>query len=176
MQDRVPEARIYKVWLAPEWISDEATYLQLADYVLTSGKTSRLYQRLVYEDQIATDAGAFLMSNEIAGAYVAYATVAEGEDMRGSRARARRGARALPRRRPDAGRARAREDRDSLRLHSRHRAGRRLRRQVADPRRERRLRRPARLLQALARRPRTRATPQQVRRGGAQLDQRASRS
>ena len=59
MQDRVPEARIYKVWLAPEWISDEATYLQLADYVLTSGKTSRLYQRLVYEDQIATDAGAF---------------------------------------------------------------------------------------------------------------------
>jgi zinc protease len=82
MQDRVPEARIYKVWLAPEWSSDESTYLQLADLVLTSGKTSRLYQRLVYEDQIATDASAFLMSNEIAGAYVAYATVAEGEDMR----------------------------------------------------------------------------------------------
>ena len=82
MQDRVPEARIYKVWLAPEWISDETTYLQLADLVLTSGKTSRLYQRLVYEDQIATDASAFLMSNEIAGAYVAYATVGEGADMR----------------------------------------------------------------------------------------------
>jgi zinc protease len=81
MQDRVPEPRIYKVWLAPEWISDETTYLQLADLVLTSGKTSRLYQRLVYEDQIATDASAFLMSNEIAGAYVAYATVGEGEDM-----------------------------------------------------------------------------------------------
>jgi zinc protease len=81
MQDRVPEARIYKVWLAPEWISDETTHLQLADLVLTSGKTSRLYQRLVYEDRIATDASAFLMSNEIAGAYVVYATVAAGADM-----------------------------------------------------------------------------------------------
>jgi zinc protease len=82
MQDRVPEARIYKVWLAPEWISDETTYLQLADLVLTSGKSSRFYQRLVYEDQIATDASAFLMSNEIAGAYIAYATVRDGEEMR----------------------------------------------------------------------------------------------
>ncbi len=81
MQDRVPEARIYKAWLAPEWISDETTYLQLADYVLTSGKTSRLFKRLVYEDQIATDASAFLMSNEIAGAYVVYATVADGQDL-----------------------------------------------------------------------------------------------
>ncbi|HZL94989.1 MAG TPA: pitrilysin family protein, partial [Vicinamibacterales bacterium] len=74
MQDRVPEARIYKVWLGPEWVSDESTYLQLADAVLTGGKTSRLYQRLVYEDQIATDAGAFALSNEIAGAYIVYAT------------------------------------------------------------------------------------------------------
>jgi zinc protease len=81
MQDRVPEARIYKVWLAPEWISDESTYLQLADYVLTSGKTSRLYRRLVYQDQIATDAGAFQLTNEIAGAYIAYATAGEGQDL-----------------------------------------------------------------------------------------------
>jgi zinc protease len=81
MEDRVPEARIYKVWLAPEWIDDESTYLQLADAVLTSGKTSRLYRRLVYEDQIATDAGAFAMINEIAGAYVVYATAGEGQDL-----------------------------------------------------------------------------------------------
>ena len=81
MQDRVPQARIYKVWLGPEWISDEATYLQLADYVLTSGKTSRLYQRLVYEDQIATDAGALQIANEISGAYIAYATAGEGQSL-----------------------------------------------------------------------------------------------
>jgi zinc protease len=81
MQDRVPEARIYKVWLGPEWISDDSTYLQLADYVLTSGKTSRLYQRLVYKDQIATDAGAFALNNEIAGAYIVYATAGPGQDL-----------------------------------------------------------------------------------------------
>ncbi len=80
MQDRVPETRIYKVWLGPEWISDASTYLQLADYVLTSGKSSRLYQRLVYRDQIATDAGAFALNNEIAGAYIVYATVGADQD------------------------------------------------------------------------------------------------
>ena len=81
MQDRVPEARIYKVWLGPEWVSDDSTYLQLADAVLTGGKTSRLYQRLVYEDQIATDTGAFALSNEIAGAYIVYATAAADQDL-----------------------------------------------------------------------------------------------
>jgi zinc protease len=81
MQDRVPEARIYKVWFAPEWKSDESTYLQLADAVLTSGKTSRLYQRLVYDEQIATDAGAFAVTNEIAGLYVVYATAGEGQNL-----------------------------------------------------------------------------------------------
>jgi zinc protease len=81
MQDRVPEARIYKVWLGPEWVSDDSTYLQLADAVLTAGKTSRLYQRLVYEDQVATDAGAFALSNEIAGAYIVYATASSDQDL-----------------------------------------------------------------------------------------------
>ena len=81
MQDRVPEARIYKVWYAPEWRSDESTFLQLADSVLSSGKNSRLYQRLVYEDQIATDVGAFAMNNEIAGAYVVYAQVSRDQDV-----------------------------------------------------------------------------------------------
>jgi zinc protease len=81
MQDRVPQARIYKVWRGPEWRSDDTTLLELIDAVLTSGKTSRLYQRLVYDDQIATDVGAFPIDGEIAGGYVAYATVADGQDV-----------------------------------------------------------------------------------------------
>jgi zinc protease len=81
MQDRVPEARVYKVWYAPDWLSDESTFIQLADTVLSSGKNSRLYQRLVYEDQIATDAGAFAMNNEIAGAYIVYAQVSGDQDL-----------------------------------------------------------------------------------------------
>jgi len=81
MQDRVPQARIYKVWRGPEWRNDDTTRFELLDAVLTSGKTSRLYQRLVYDAEIATDAGAFTIDGEIAGGYVAYATVAEGQDL-----------------------------------------------------------------------------------------------
>jgi zinc protease len=57
------------------------TRMELVDAVLTEGKTSRLYQRLVYEDQVATSAGAYLVNNEIAGAYVVYASVAKGQDL-----------------------------------------------------------------------------------------------
>ena len=81
MQDRVPQARIYKVWRGPEWRNDDSTLLQLADAVLTSGKSSRLYRRLVYDNQIATDVGAFPIDGEIAGGYVVYATAAEGQDL-----------------------------------------------------------------------------------------------
>ncbi|HUL81802.1 MAG TPA: pitrilysin family protein [Gammaproteobacteria bacterium] len=81
MQDRVPQARIYKVWRGPEWRSDDTPLFELIDAVLTSGKSSRLYQRLVYADQIATDVGAFSIDGEIAGGYVAYATVAVGHDL-----------------------------------------------------------------------------------------------
>jgi zinc protease len=81
MEDRVPQARVYKTWRGPKWSAGASNYIQLADMVLTSGKTSRLYQRLVYEDQIATDVGAFYFDGEIAGAYVAWATAAQGEDL-----------------------------------------------------------------------------------------------
>jgi zinc protease len=81
MQDRVPQARVYKVFRAPKWKSDDATLLELADYVLTSGKTSRLYQRLVYEDQIASSASAYQLPLEIAGAYVIYATALPGQPL-----------------------------------------------------------------------------------------------
>ncbi|HEX6107061.1 MAG TPA: pitrilysin family protein, partial [Gemmatimonadales bacterium] len=45
MQDRVPQARIYKVWNVPQWGSAEGEYLGLLAQVLSSGKSSRLYKR-----------------------------------------------------------------------------------------------------------------------------------
>ncbi len=65
MQDRVPHARIYKVWNVPEWGTADAVYLDLVTDVLASGKTSRLYKRLVYDDQIATTVNAFIDLREI---------------------------------------------------------------------------------------------------------------
>jgi zinc protease len=74
VQDRVPQARIYKVWNVPEFGSADADYLNLVGSVLSSGKTSRFYKRLVYDDQIATNANAFVLLNEIGGQFYVQAT------------------------------------------------------------------------------------------------------
>ena len=81
VQDRVPQARIYKVWNIPEYGSAEADYLYLVSDCLSSGKSSRFYKRLVYEDQIATDAGAFTNLQEIGGQFVVLATARPGQSI-----------------------------------------------------------------------------------------------
>src|SRR6266851_10035371 len=74
VQDRVPQARIYKVWNIPEFGTADADYLDLVSDVLSAGKTSRFYKRLVYDDQIATNANAFVNLNEIGGQFFVQAT------------------------------------------------------------------------------------------------------
>ena len=69
VQDRVPQGRIYRVWNVPEFGSPEEALLDLAAGVLGQGKTSRLYKRLVYKDQIATSAAATNETNEIGGQF-----------------------------------------------------------------------------------------------------------
>ena len=55
MQDHVAQTRIYREWNAP-WLGDADTLeLGLAASVLGGGKTSRLYERLVYKDKVADD-------------------------------------------------------------------------------------------------------------------------
>ena len=75
MQDRVPQARIYKVWNIPEWGSRQGALLYIVARILSSGKTSRFYKRLVYEDQIATDAMAYTSLREIGGQFHIQSTV-----------------------------------------------------------------------------------------------------
>ena len=69
VQDRVPQARLYRVWNVPEFGSPEEAQLDLVEQVLGRGKTSRLYKRLVYKDQIATSATATNDTNEIGGQF-----------------------------------------------------------------------------------------------------------
>jgi zinc protease len=69
VQDRVPQARIYRVWNVPQFGSPEEAVLDLAAQVLGRGKTSRLYKRLVYKDQIATSATSSDDTNEIGGQF-----------------------------------------------------------------------------------------------------------
>ncbi|MES2073944.1 MAG: pitrilysin family protein [Pseudomonadota bacterium] len=69
VQDRVPQARQYRVWNVPGANTPDEALLDLAAQVLGGGKTSRLYKRLVYKDQIATSATAGNDSNEIGGQF-----------------------------------------------------------------------------------------------------------
>jgi len=78
MQDRVPQSRIYKVWNVPERYSKDFHLLDLASSVLSNGKNSRFYKRLVYTDQIATDANAYLYSGSIGSQFIIQATARPG--------------------------------------------------------------------------------------------------
>jgi zinc protease len=81
VQDRVPQARIYKVWNIPEYGSADADYLDLVSDCLSLGKSSRFYKRLVYEDQIATDAMAFTDLSEIGGQFYVRGTARAGQSV-----------------------------------------------------------------------------------------------
>ena len=81
MQDRVPQARVYRVWNVPGFATPEADYLDLASDCLGKGRLSRLNKRLVYDDQIATSVQVFYDPNEIAGQFLILATVRPGGDI-----------------------------------------------------------------------------------------------
>ena len=81
LQDRVPQARVYKTWNIPGYTTRDFTLLQLASEVLASGKNSRLYKRLVYTDQIATSVSAGVGPFEIGSQFQVVATVKPGGDV-----------------------------------------------------------------------------------------------
>ena len=82
VQDRVPQARLYRVWNVPEFGSPEEAQLDLVAQILGRGKTSRLYKRLVYQDQTATSATATNDASEIGGQFDFTLTASPGGDLR----------------------------------------------------------------------------------------------
>ena len=81
MHDQVPQARIYRVWAAPENINPQATDLFIAASALGDGKNSRLYKELVYDQQIATDASVFNFELQMASIFGVVVSVKEGESI-----------------------------------------------------------------------------------------------
>jgi len=82
MQDHVPQARLFKVWNIPEYGNPDQTYLSMAFDILGSGKSSRLYKRLVYKDRIASDVVAFTDDREIASQMLLQASAQPGGDLK----------------------------------------------------------------------------------------------
>jgi len=81
VQDRVPQARIYMTWNVPPIGTADHDYLDLAAGVLSTGKTSRLYKRLVYDDRIATEVAAFVIGREIGSQFRIQVTAQPGQDL-----------------------------------------------------------------------------------------------
>jgi len=64
--DRVELPRIYLAWITPRHFEPGDAALDVVAAVLTEGKNSRLYKRLVYDMQIAQEVTAFQSSAELA--------------------------------------------------------------------------------------------------------------
>ena len=80
-EDRVPESRILFAWNTPPFGHKEDVHFDLISAILTSGKNSRLYKKLVYEDQIASMVTSYEASSEIASTFITMANVKPGKDV-----------------------------------------------------------------------------------------------
>ena len=80
MEDRVAQARIYRVYHAPSWTNSELQHLELLASVLSGSKSAPLDRRLVYEKELATNVSAGLIGRELASLFLVSATVKPGVD------------------------------------------------------------------------------------------------
>ena len=81
IQDKVPQSRIYRLWVSPENTSSTATDLFIAASALGDGKNSRLYKELVYDQQIATNASVFNYELQMASIFGVTVDVKDGVDV-----------------------------------------------------------------------------------------------
>jgi zinc protease len=81
LEDRVELPRLYVSWHSPALFATDDAELDLVAEVLASGKTSRLYRSLVYEERMATEVAASQNSREIGGYFQIIATAAPGRTL-----------------------------------------------------------------------------------------------
>ena len=78
LTDQVSLPRLYLGWLTPRLYAPGDATLDLVSSVLSDGKNSRLYKRLVYDDQIAQDVAAFQSSGALGSSFLIVATARSG--------------------------------------------------------------------------------------------------
>lgn len=78
LEDRVELPRLYLAWRTPALFAAGDAGLDMLAEVLSGGKTSRLYRRLVHEERVATDVSAVQGSRELDGWFSITATAAPG--------------------------------------------------------------------------------------------------
>jgi zinc protease len=78
LTDKVSLPRLYLAWLTPRFYAPGDSALDMTSSVLTGGKNSRLYKRLVYDMQIAQDVSAFQQSGALGSSFLIIATARSG--------------------------------------------------------------------------------------------------
>jgi zinc protease len=78
-EPNTPLPAVMMTYLTPPASSDDAAVLEVAQAILSMGRSSRLYQSLVYRDRIATDADTYFELKQGPGALAAYVILASGK-------------------------------------------------------------------------------------------------
>jgi zinc protease len=79
--DRVQLPRVYDAWHTVRAFADDDAAIDLMGDVLAGGRSSRLYQRLVYQLQIATQVTAYHDAAKNDGSFRLFATARPGHDL-----------------------------------------------------------------------------------------------
>src|SRR3990172_806151 len=81
MEDRAQLPRLYMCWMTPPSFMPGDAEMDILGGVLTSGKNSRLYKRLVYDMQIAQDVGAHQSSEALESTFSIVVTAKSGHTL-----------------------------------------------------------------------------------------------
>ena len=81
LEDRVELPRLYLGWLSPAVLAPGDAELDLVASLLSQGRNSRLYKRLVYELTIAQDVVAYQDSKRLASNFVIQVTARSGHSL-----------------------------------------------------------------------------------------------
>ena len=81
LEDRVELPRLYMAWHSPAMFADGDAEMDLVGDLMASGKISRLYRTLVYDQRIALDVSAYQNSRELGSFFLLAVTAAPGRTL-----------------------------------------------------------------------------------------------
>lgn len=80
-EDNVKLPRLYMAYITPKKFAPGDVEMDVLSSILTGGKNSRLYQKLVYELQIAQDVSSFQDSRKLSSNFMIVATARSGQTL-----------------------------------------------------------------------------------------------
>ncbi|MCP5146081.1 MAG: insulinase family protein [Gammaproteobacteria bacterium] len=75
MYERVPQTRIYRGWVIPGRTEQDRAVMELAARILGTDKNSRLYQELIYKNQLASNVSVYVEEHLLASNFMVEVTL-----------------------------------------------------------------------------------------------------